>query len=66
MPPVELTIVFDPQTGAVNARGPIDNKLLCMGMLEMGKKAILDHDPARVPGILLAQPGPVELPNGAG
>lgn len=35
-----LTITHDPTTGAVQVNGPIQNPLLCMGMLEMAKQAI--------------------------
>jgi hypothetical protein len=35
-----LTITFDQTTGQVGVNGPIQNPLLCMGMMEMAKHAI--------------------------
>jgi len=36
-----LTIEFD-ENSAVKVSGPIDNKILCYGMLEMARDAIKD------------------------
>jgi hypothetical protein len=35
-----LAITFDQTTGQVGVNGPIQNPLLCMGMMEMAKNAI--------------------------
>ena len=40
-----LTITFDQVTGAVGVTGPLQNPLICMGMMEMAKQAI--HDLAK-------------------
>lgn len=37
---VVLTITLDQLTGALNVNGPIQNGLLCYGMLEAAKDAI--------------------------
>jgi hypothetical protein len=37
-----LSITLDQGTGAVQVNGPIQNPMLCMGMLEMAKQAIHD------------------------
>jgi len=37
-----LTISLDQLTGAVQVNGPIQNPMICMGMLEMAKEAIHD------------------------
>ena len=37
-----LTITLDQLTGAVQVNGPIQNPLVCMGMMEMAKQAIHD------------------------
>jgi hypothetical protein len=37
-----LTIALDQLTGAVQVSGPIQNSMVCMGMLEMAKQAIHD------------------------
>lgn len=39
-PQVKLTIALDPSTGQVNVNGPIGDRLLCFGLLEMAKEAI--------------------------
>lgn len=50
---IELKLIFDPNTGQVQVAGPIDNKLLCYGILERAKDAIRDFNPAKQ-GIVLA------------
>jgi hypothetical protein len=35
-----LTITFDQLTGAVQVTGPIQNPLICMGMMEMAKQCV--------------------------
>jgi hypothetical protein len=37
-----LTITLDQATGAVQVNGPIQNPMVCMGMMEMAKQAIHD------------------------
>jgi hypothetical protein len=37
---VQLVITFDQMTGALNVNGPIQNALLCYGMLETAKDVI--------------------------
>ena len=44
---IELMITMDNQTGAVGVNGPIHNKILCLGMLELAKQAILAFDPTK-------------------
>ena len=41
--PIQLLVVFDPSTRAVQVSGPIHDKALCYGMLECAKDAIRDH-----------------------
>jgi len=45
---VTLTISFEPG-GPVNVSGPIADKILCYGMLEMARDAIKAYDPAKAP-----------------
>jgi hypothetical protein len=40
---ISLTILFDQTTGAVNVNGPVDNALMCYGLLESAKDAIRQH-----------------------
>jgi hypothetical protein len=44
---VVLTITYTPD-GNVNVNGPIANKVLCYGMLELAKDAIRRYNPNRV------------------
>jgi hypothetical protein len=57
---VRMVIDFDPHTGQVQVHGPIDNKLLALGLLELARKAVWEF---KGPGILVAQGGPPP-PNG--
>ena len=41
-----LTIVLDPQ-GQIQVSGPLDNMLLCYGMLELAKVSIKDYATAK-------------------
>lgn len=43
MPTVVLTITIK-ENGAVGVTGPLENKLLCHGMLGMAAKAVNDFD----------------------
>ena len=47
-----LTITMTP--AGIQVGGPIHDKLLCMGLLELAKPAILNYDPSK---IVVAQPG---------
>lgn len=38
--PIQLVITLDETTGAFNVGGPIDNKLICYGLLGMARDAI--------------------------
>lgn len=40
----ELTITFNPD-GTVQVRGPLNNKVLCYGMLEAARDAVRDFEP---------------------
>jgi hypothetical protein len=42
-----LTITFDQLTGQVQVNGPIQNLVLCMGMMEMAKAALHDFAKAQ-------------------
>lgn len=44
--PIILVITLHPN-GAINVEGPIDNKLLCFGMLTSAEHAIANHDPSK-------------------
>lgn len=40
---VRLTIELDTSTGMLHVDGPIDNQMLCYGLLEMAKDAVRNH-----------------------
>ncbi len=41
---IELRIQFNPQTGEVSATGPLNDRILCYGMLEEAKQIIQKHN----------------------
>lgn len=41
-PLIQMVITFNPNTGAVQVTGPIQNRTLAYGMLEMAKEAVYD------------------------
>ena len=42
-PSVQLVITMDTTNGKVGVAGPIQNELLCLGLLEMAKVALYEH-----------------------
>ena len=50
---VTLTIMLKP-TGEVALAGPIENKLLCLGLLAVAQNVIINYDPG---AIQIAKPG---------
>lgn len=59
--PIELHITFDQQTGNVQVTGPLPNKLLCYGMLELAKDVIREFKGQAAPELMIARVIP---PNG--
>jgi hypothetical protein len=47
MKQAQLLITMD-DAGNVNVSGPIENKLLCFGMIEMAKPAIQNYVPSPI------------------
>lgn len=53
--PEELTFTITMTTaGGVNVRGPLQNKMLCYGMLELARDVVTNYKPAETPGLLVA------------
>lgn len=50
---IEVTLQQD---GSVNVTGPLGNKILCLGMLELAKGVVEKFDPNQTPGIMVARP----------
>ena len=47
MSEVSLTITLQ-NNGGISVNGPIENKILCFGMLELAKQTIFDFDPRKI------------------
>ena len=54
---MELRIVVEEGTGRVLVHGPLANKVLCLGLLEIAKQSVLNWDPQEESPILLAPVG---------
>lgn len=39
-PPITLVLTLDPLSGRIHISGPLDNRMLCYGMMEMAKDAL--------------------------
>ena len=46
MQDVILTITMTPQ--GLQVGGPIEDKILCLGMMELAKKSIIDYQPKAI------------------
>lgn len=42
MPKAQLVVIIN-DDGTIGVNGPVDQTMLCVGMLEMAKVAILEH-----------------------
>ncbi len=47
MPKVQLVITME-ENGHINVNGPIENKILCFGLLKIVEKIIMDFQPPKV------------------
>lgn len=57
---IDLLIRFNPRTQEINVSGPIDNKILAFGMLEVAKETIVEYQKKQ--GERLVQPANFVLP----
>jgi hypothetical protein len=39
-PPITLVLTLDPMSGQVHLSGPLQNRMLCYGMMELAKDAL--------------------------
>lgn len=60
-PAVTLTISMD-QAGRINVSGPVENTMLCIGLLEMGKLAVIDFAKQKERRIMEVPPGTTVKP----
>ena len=44
---VQLVITMD-EKGQIMVNGPVENKILCLGLLEFGKIAVINHVPSPI------------------
>ncbi len=44
MPPIILTITMS-EDGVINVNGPLQNKILCLGLVEASKQIIINFEP---------------------
>lgn len=63
MAEVTLTVVLVEGGGGVSVTGPIHNKILCYGMLEAAKEAIMEHQ-RREQDRRIQLASPADLPQG--
>ena len=63
---VVLTIQFDEATGQMSLNGPINNQILCFGLLELAKGVIIDVARQNQNKIVPAVFGALPPPPGAG
>lgn len=61
MPPIQIVISMT-QDGQVSVNGPLENKVLMLGLLEIAKDLVLKHKPEEAPRVI--RPVGV-VPNGA-
>jgi hypothetical protein len=51
-----LTITWDQLTGACNVTGPIQNYVICCGMMEAAKDVVRKYIENAAKGVVIAQP----------
>jgi len=59
----QLLITVAPD-GQVHVQGPLQQKIACLGVLDMARKAVHDFDPKKGPDIVLADRMPPSLNGG--
>lgn len=49
LPPgiIPVIIQYDVATGNVQVQGPLDNMVMCLGILEAAKTAVVDHNKSK-------------------
>lgn len=57
MQPKYVISVAVMEDGQVAVQGPIQDKILALGLLELGKQAVINHNQAKRPGLLVPQQG---------
>lgn len=65
-PLIQMTITFNPNNGSVQVVGPITNRTLSYGMLEMAKEAIYDLKEKTKPQIQVPKRGILDFARNRG
>ena len=60
MQPIAQLIISLHSNGSITVSGPIENKILCYGLLEVAKDVIRDHVPAAAGGLITATAGELQ------
>lgn len=59
---IPLTIEFDNVSGSINLSGPLQDKIFCLGLMEMAKQVIINLKEQSlvqpVPGFVMPPKGP--------
>lgn len=53
---ISLTVTFDPSTGRIGLNAPMDQRMMCYGMLEMAKEILLKHGAQQTGSKLITPP----------
>jgi hypothetical protein len=49
-PEIRLSVVLNPANGSTRVEGPIHDKILCYGLLEVARQSIQQYDPMNAGG----------------
>ena len=53
---LSITITLDPTTGQISLAGPLENTVICIGMLEMAKISIIEYAHKKQQGKTILDP----------
>lgn len=59
---IQLVIQWDPNTGEINVNGPVDQEILCLGLLEKAKQAVMAHAQKKAEGARIVPALVVPMP----
>jgi len=52
---ITLTVHLNTKTGEMGVQGPLENKILCLGMLTLAIKSVQEYKPVEAGGIVIPQ-----------
>jgi len=58
---ITLTITLDEATGSTNVNGPLENKIICYGLLKLAEQIVANYEPPKPSGLVIAN-GPIVAP----